>query len=385
MHENPCKSVVCTQIFIKSLHAHAWVFLTPDYNNFVAFMGNKRQYLVSLVAVLLASIGCYAISPCLGYRVIALILLLTVSLLAISFDILPVLLSAGLSAFIWDFFFIPPRFNFHVNATEDVILLIMYFLIALINGVLTFKIRQVEKAARKKEERANTLKLYDTLLNSFSHELRTPIATIIAATDNIRSSTARLTEENRQELIEQIAQAAFRLNQQVENLLNMSRLETGFIKPRIDWCDISEVVYDTIRKVEEDVPTQKIVVNINPDLPLVKTDKMLLGQALYNLLNNATIYTPPGSRINVDAVIHTDILQLVVEDNGNGFPPDEIASVFDKFYRLKSSQTGGTGLGLSIVKGFVEALGGSIYLENRMEGGARFTIELPCKTSFLKS
>ena len=97
-------------------------------------MGNKRQYLVSVVAVLLASIGCYAISPYLGYRVIALILLLTVSLLAISFDILPVLLSAGLSAFIWDFFFIPPRFNFHVNATEDVILLIMYFLIALING-----------------------------------------------------------------------------------------------------------------------------------------------------------------------------------------------------------------------------------------------------------
>jgi two-component system sensor histidine kinase KdpD len=344
----------------------------------------QKQYFISLGLVLLVSAICYGISSWLGYRVIAFILLLTVSLIAISFDILPVLVSATLSAFIWDFFFIPPRFNFHVGNTEDVILLVMYFVIALISAVLTYKIRQVEIASRKKEEKANTLKLYDTLLNSLSHELRTPIATIIAATDNIQSSNNNLTRENKDELINEISKASFRLNQQVENLLNMSRLESGFIKPKLDWCDISELVYDTVKKIEENKITQKITININPNLPLIKTDKLLLGQIVYNLLNNACLYTKPGSIINVIAVIHIDILQLIVEDNGEGFPPEEIENVFDKFYRLKFSKAGGTGLGLSIVKGFTEALKGNVSLENIATGGARFTIEIPCEASYLK-
>jgi len=239
--------------------------------------------------------------------------------------------------------------------------------------------------SRKKEEKAKTLKLYDTLLNSLSHELRTPIATIIAATDNIQSGNNNLSKENTEELISEISKASLRLNQQVENLLSMSRLESGFINPKMDWCDINELVYDTVKKVEENKITQKITININPDLPLVKTDKMLLGQVVYNLLNNASLYTKPGSHINVIAIIHTDILKIMIEDNGDGFPPDEIENVFDKFYRLKSSKAGGTGLGLSIAKGFTEALMGSIKLENISTGGAKFTIELPCKTSYIKA
>ena len=345
----------------------------------------QKQYFISLSLVFLVSAICYGISAWLGYRVVAFILLLTVSLIAISFDILPVLVSAMLSAFIWDFFFIPPRFTFHVGNTEDAILLVMYFIIAMISAVLTYKIRQMEKAARKKEEKVNTLKLYDTLLNSLSHELRTPISTIIAATDNIQSSSDKLTKENKDELINEISKASFRLNQQVENLLNMSRLETGFIKPKLDWCDISELVYDTVKKIEENKIDQKITININPDLPLVKTDKLLLGQVIYNLLNNACIYTKASSKINIMAFIHADILELIIEDDGDGFPPAEIENVFDKFYRLKYSTAGGTGLGLSIVKGFIEALKGSISLENISTGGAKFTITLPAEISYLKA
>ena len=99
---------------------------------------------------------------------------MTLSFLALFFDILPVLLSAVLSALIWNFFFIPPRFTFHISTGEDSLLLIMYFVIAMIHAVLTYKIRQIQKEARNKEEKANTLKLYNTLLNSLSHELRTP-------------------------------------------------------------------------------------------------------------------------------------------------------------------------------------------------------------------
>jgi len=347
-------------------------------------LSKQKQYLISIGLVLLIAIICYGISSWLGYRVVAFILLLTVSLIAISFDILPVLISATLSAVIWDFFFIPPRFNFHVGNTEDIILLIMYFIIAMINAVLTYKIRLVEKASRKKEEKANTLKLYDTLLNSLSHELRTPIATIVAATDNIQSGNENLTKENKDELINEISKASLRLNQQVENLLNMSRLESGFIKPKMDWCDINELVYDTVKKIEENKITQKISITINSDLPFIKMDKLLLGQAIYNLLNNATLYTRSNCKINVVALIHTDILELIIEDNGDGFPAAELENVFDKFYRLKYSKAGGTGLGLSIVKGFVEALKGKVNLENISTGGARFTITLPTETSYLK-
>ena len=161
-----------------------------DHNRMKKFLINttdkKIQYLYSILGVLLVSAVCFALSGLLGYRTVAFVLLLTVSLMAILFDILPVLVSAVLSAFIWDFFFIPPRFTIHVDTAEDTILLVMYFVIALINGVLTYKIRQVEKASRLKEERANSVKLYNTVLNSLSHELRTPLAAIIGATDNLQ-------------------------------------------------------------------------------------------------------------------------------------------------------------------------------------------------------
>jgi len=352
---------------------------------FTRQVSKQNQYIISLLLVVFVSVICYGVSPYLGYRVIAFILLLTVSLIAISFDIFPVLVSATISACIWDFFFIPPRFTFHVDTTEDAILLIMYFVIAMIKAVRTYKIRQVEKASRKKEEKANSLKLYDTLLNSLSHELSTPISTIIAATDNLQASNDNLTKENKDQLVTEIAKASFRLNQQVENLLNMSRLESGFIKPKKDWCDINELVYNTVKKIEENKISQKITININPNLPLFKTDKMMLEQIIYNLLNNACLYTKPGSAINIAAINHADILQLIIEDNGDGFPEEEIENVFDKFYRLKYSKAGGTGLGLSIVKGFAEALKGNVSLENVSTGGSRFTVNIPCETSYLKA
>jgi two-component system sensor histidine kinase KdpD len=347
-------------------------------------INRQQQFLISLLLILVVSGICYGIVPFLGYRVIAFILLLTVSLIAISFDILPVLFSAVFSAFIWNFFFIPPRFTFHVSNTEDGIFFIMYFVIALINAALTYKIRQIEKASRKKEDKAHTLRLYDTLLHSLSHELRTPISTIIAATDNLQSNNEKLTVENREQLVTEIAKASFRLNQQVENLLNMSRLESGFIKPKKDWCDINELIYSSVKKIEENAITQKMNIHINPNIPLIRTDKVMLEQIIYNLLNNACLYTNPNSIIHITAINHADIFQLIIEDDGEGFPEEEIENVFDKFYRLEYAKPGGTGLGLSIVKGFAEALKGHVNLKNISTGGARFTVEIPCEVSHLK-
>lgn len=344
----------------------------------------RKQYLFSILLVLFVSAVCFGLSAYLGYRVVALILLVTVSLIAVSFDILPVLVAAALSAFIWDFFFIPPRFTFHVDSTEDAILLIMYFIIAMVNAVLTYKIRQIEKVSRQKEEKAGTIRLYNTLLNSLSHELRTPIATIIGATDNLQTNYKNLTPENKDELITEISKASFRLNQQVENLLNMSRIESGHVKPKKDWCDIIEIVHDVVKRIEENKITQKVNISINQNIPLFKLDKVMLEQILYNLINNASLYAEPKSTIQISAMCQADVLHMIIEDNGEGFPEEEIKNVFNKFYRLKNSKTNGTGLGLSIVKGFTEALGGTVYLQNISTGGAKFIIEIPAEVSHLK-
>ncbi len=350
---------------------------------FVRQVSTKKQYVYGVAAIVLTAAACFFFSAWMGYRVVAFILLLVVSILAVTFDILPVLLCAALSAFIWDYFFIPPRFTIHVNTTEDTILLTMYFVIALINGILTYKIRQIEKGARLKEEKANSVKLYNTILNSLSHELRTPIAAIIGATDNLQTNT-HLSIADKEQLIEEISKAGLRLNQQVENLLNLSRLESGHIQPKNDWCDVQELIYEVVKKVEEDNPQRKIGISISQNVPLCWLDNVMLEQIVYNLLNNAAIHTKPSARIDVTAMCHADLLQVVVEDTGEGFRDVPVEDVFHKFSRSRAQKGDHHGLGLSIVKGFTEAIGGKIEVMNKKSGGALFTIFLPVKTSSLK-
>ena len=343
----------------------------------------SKQYLFSIIINVLVSAICFGLSGFLGYRVVALILLFTVSLLAITFDILPVLLAATLSAFIWNFFFIPPRFTFHVSTTEDTILLIMYFVIAMINAVLTYKIRQVEKISTLKEEKANSVKLYNTILNSLSHELRTPLAAIIGASDNLQSNI-NLTEQDREQLIAEISKASLRLNQQVENLLNISRLESGHIKPKNDWCDVIELVYDVVNRVEENNLGRRIHISVDQNLPLCSLDKGMLDQVIYNLLNNAAIHTEADSRIDISVTCPIDILNIVIEDTGKGFTDVEIKDVFNKFSRSKDLKASSSGLGLSIVRGFTEAMSGNVELEKTNSKGSKFVISIPVKTSFIK-
>ena len=347
-------------------------------------LSKSKQYLISISITIAVAAFCFVFSKFMGYRVAALVLLVTVSLLAISFDILPVLLSAALSAFIWDFFFIPPRFTIHVNTTEDLILLIMYFIIALISGVLTYKIRQIEKEIRLKEEKENSIKLYNTILDSLSHELRTPIAAIIGATDNLLTNIF-LTKDNQEQLIVEISKASLRLNQQVENLLNISRLQSGHIKPKYDWCDVGELIYNVVKSVEENNPGRIIKISIKPNFPLCNLDQGMVEQITYNLLNNAAIHTTQNCSIDISATCHSDVLEIIIEDSGKGFTEINSANIFNKFSRTSNNNTPGTGLGLSIVKGFTDALSGSIELSRSKSGGAMFIVSLPVKTAQFKS
>lgn len=343
------------------------------------------QCSISIALVFIVSIICFFSSKYIDYRITALILLMTVSIIAMLFDILPVLLTATLSGLILNFFFIQPLFTFHITNTEDILLFLIYIIIALVNAVLTFKIREAENKARDKEEKEKTIKLYNTLLNSLSHELRTPIATIIGAIDTLKENRNKLSENNQAELLEEIDKASIRLNRQVENLLNMSRLETGMLKLKIDWCDINELIYSVIQKITPIKSNQTICFIPNEKLPLFKLDTGLIEEVIQNLLINATLYTPKNTIIKIETSHQSDNCVFSVSDNGKGFPENEIQFAFDKFYRVPNTKTGGSGLGLSIVKGFVEAHNGTIKLKNNTNSGASFTITIPTETSYLNS
>lgn len=339
--------------------------------------------MISIVLIVFTAVLCFFSLDFFGYRAVALILLLVVSVNAILFDILPVILSALLSAIIWNFFFIPPTLTFHIGTPEDGLMFLMYFVIASINAVLTYKIREVERKERDEEEKLKTITLYNTLLNSLSHELRTPVSAIIGAVDTLKESKDKLTPSNQSELLSQIDIASIRLNRQIENLLNMSRLESGILKLNFDWCDLNELIFSVVQKLSPTNGEHFIIFDANENLPLYKLDAGLLEQVLHNIIFNSLQYTPESSTIMISASHQSDTCVITISDNGNGFPESEIQNVFDKFHRLPQSKAGGIGLGLSIAKGFIEAHNGNIRLEN--ENGAKFTISIPAEPSYINS
>jgi two-component system sensor histidine kinase KdpD len=370
--------------------------LHDEMNHLVQFTKKKNQYLLSVLSVSIVSVGCLFTRDFLDYMVVGYLLLVVVSLLAIFLEIIPVLLAALLSSLILAFFFIKPYYTFHIHSAEDGLLLLMFFIIALINGVLTFKIRKAEQKAQAKEAQLNTMKLYNTLLDSLSHEMRTPISTIMGAVGMLQNKSSLLNEDNQIKLLSEMEKASLRLNQQVENLLNMSRLDSGFIKPKLDWCDVSELVHNVIAKLNEELNLHKVVIKYPGYLPLFKLDYGLTEQIVYNLVLNAAQYTPKEKEITISIEYRPEInfefqgspaptCIISVADSGPGFPEDEIERAFEKFYRLKHSKTGGTGLGLSIVKGFAEAQNGTVLLENRKTGGAVFHVQFIALVMHIKS
>jgi two-component system sensor histidine kinase KdpD len=177
-------------------------------------------------------------------------------------------------------------------------------------------------------------------------------------------------------LISEISSAAGRLDRLVQNLLDVTRLESGLLRPRIDWCDIRDVVTKSVEDVEAE-SGRTIVVTLAHEVSLIRADFGLLVQVLANVLRNAATYTPEGTQIDVITQLHGNEFAIIVDDSGPGIPAPSLPHLFEKFFRIEGTKPGGTGLGLTIAKGLIEAQGGSIHAENRPGGGARFIIRLP--------
>ena len=245
---------------------------------------------------------------------------------------------------------------------------------------LSIEREMLDEAAEQSKVLAESERLYKTLLNSISHELRTPIAAITGAASSLLEPNAGDRAETRTVLVGEIQTAADRLNRLVENPLDMTRLESGLLKIKQDWCDVSDLINVTVERLKLQLAKHDVSIDIAPNLPLVKMDFVLMEQALTNLLHNAVTYTPPGTRVRIMAQLDDANLMIIVADQGPGLPPEAVERVFDKFYRGPRARAGGVGLGLSITRGLIEAHGGTITAENRVSGGAQFTLRLPLAT-----
>ncbi len=487
------------------------------------------NYFLSSLIIISAVLLLRPLAATENYHVVSFILLFIVSILATFMGTGPVLMASTLSAILWNYFFIPPNFTFHIDKTEDILIFGLFFIIALVNGVLTTQVRNQEKLVRDREQRTNALfqltkelskasgieevlkvavgeirshfqtdsffilqdgenvlnntgrlqrgkkltpseynvaewvfknmekagaftknqpavdttfyplpgakvspgvvavklkeqfkgdqlsywdtflaqisnalereflgemaqrvrfldesdRLYKTLFNSISHELRIPVATIMGASDSILNSTNPVNTQSA--LCNEIFTASLRLNRLIENLLNISRLESGHISARLDWYDINDLINKVADDLIDELKPFTLVIDVQEEMPLVKIDFGLMEQVLYNLLINSTQYAPPTSKIMLSLGYANETMIIKVADKGPGFPEKEIRHAFKKFFRVDGNKTGGLGLGLSIAKGFVEAHGGTISVENLKQGGTLFSILIPTEIPDIKN
>src|SRR4051812_27268922 len=337
-----------------------------------------KQYFTAVAGVFSLTIICWLLPPLTGYASISLIYLLGVLLAAMVLSRGPVLLVATLSALSWNFLFIPPRFTLHIDKLEDALTFLTYFIIALTVGGLTAQLKAREHLAAQVQLAKNSERLRKTLLDCVSHELKTPLSAIGAASQELlRLSRDGANAAMLKELAAEIHDGSHRLNRVVNNLLDMNRLESGVIQPNREWCDVRELLQSAIEIENDSLNGRDVRLDVPENTPLALIDHLLMEQAIAKLLANAGSYSPAKLPIEVDADCNNGRLVIAVSDRGPGFPAELSERVFEKFYRGNGRKTGGLGLGLAIARGFVEAHGGQLTAEYRDGGGARFTINVP--------
>jgi two-component system, OmpR family, sensor histidine kinase KdpD len=223
-------------------------------------------------------------------------------------------------------------------------------------------------------------RLRSALLTSISHDLKTPLASVLGAASAMRDLSSGLTEAEKRDLLATVIDESERLNRFIANLLDMTKLESGAIVPNTARHDIGEIVGSALRRASKILVHHKVSLELAADMPMLELDAVLFEQVLFNLLDNAAKYSPADTTISIKSLRDKDSICLQIIDEGNGISPAELESVFDKFYRAQKGDhvRPGTGLGLAISRGFVEAMHGTISAANRTDrSGAVLTIRLP--------
>ena len=237
---------------------------------------------------------------------------------------------------------------------------------------LVLEKEQFIQALKRAEVADASEKLRHTLLDSISHELKTPLAALQSAMEEMS-----LLPEEASRYVPELRSALRRMNRTVDNLLNMTRLESGAISPLLDWCDLDELCDAAVDLIGDALIHHRFYLNVPKTLPMVKVDRALIEQALVNFLLNAAMHTPQGTEVVLRAQLQGKALLLSVEDRGPGLPSGDPESLFQKFARGDRAPAGGSGLGLAIARGFARAHGGDASALSRPDGGSEFRLTIP--------
>jgi len=518
--------VVQTELSLKPLPVTRW--LSVDLKPW------SHDIVLGGVSITLVTAICWLIRDFTGYWAIALVYLFLVILLATQLRRRAILIIAAASALLWDFLFIPPAFTLRISQAHDVLMFVMYFIVALVIGNLTARLRLREWSERKREQRTAALyrlaqgvvesttleeglrravqeirsafeadcavllvgqdgrlsgtphpagtwtltekergvalwalehreaagrhtdtlpesdglhlplktannrvgvlvlhfmdrktlllderelletfadqiavmverywliqeagrtqlaeeseKLYKTLFDCVSHEIKTPLSVIQAATSELGLVFDMIKEaKGAQPFLKEIVTASRRLGRIVDNLLSMTRIESGRYTLAPVWCDVDEMISSAQQQVGDLLSRHRVRVLIPDDIPSVKVECGFVEQSLANLVANAALYTEPGSDITITAQADDAHLVLKVSDQGPGLPQGTESRIFEKFYRGPQAPSGGVGLGLSIVRGLMTALGGTVMAANNPDRGATFTLRIPVEMKRIPS
>ncbi len=249
-------------------------------------------------------------------------------------------------------------------------------------GLALQRIRLAQEATEVEALR-RTDELRTALINAVSHDFRTPLASIIASSGSLLQRDVEWTEGERREFAEAIEVEAERLNRLVGNLLDLSRIEAGSLRPEKGWYDLGSLIQEVAGRLRHLAAAHRLSLNVPDDLPPVDFDYVEIDQALSNLIENAVKHTPPGTEVVVSVRVSGQAAEVDVADHGPGIPAAALPHLFDAFFRSPSEGVSpkGSGLGLAVARGLIEAHGGRIWAENRPGGGARFVFTLPLGTA----
>lgn len=328
-------------------------------------------YIISCGLILLTTLFGELVKEKIGPTNIVMFYLLVVVFVAIRWGRGPAITTSIISVLIFDFFLVPPYLTLSVADIEYIFTFTAFLIVGIIVSTFASKVR--EQIMQHQTE-----KLHSVLLNSISHDLKTPLVSITGALTALLDKKSNLDAQHIRELLETARGESDRLNRIVNNLLDMTKMESGVLRISKKPCDLRDLIGACLEQLKEKIGCREIIIEIPKDSPEISVDFPFMLKALFNIVDNALKYSPDGSPVEIRAEFFQHNALVRIKDSGLGIPREDLKRIFEKFYRVERSQNvSGTGLGLCISKSIIEAHSGKICAESAPGKGSTFTVELP--------
>jgi two-component system, OmpR family, sensor histidine kinase KdpD len=332
-----------------------------------------NSYVTALLVVGVCTAANWLLSSWLATTNLAMVYLLGIVLVAVRLDRGPSITAAIASVLAFDFLFVSPVFTWRFGDKQYLITGFVLLVIGIVISTFATRARAASQAALIAQEE----QLRNSLLASISHDLRTPLALIAGSASGLRDEGSKLSAAEQRDLVQTIYDEAQHMSAMVNDLLDMTRLLAGRVALDRQWYPLEELVGAAIERCKSRLVEHHVRTRIDPKLPMVHVDGVLIDKLLVNLLENAAKYTPEGTVMTIAGELVGDKVVISVEDEGPGIPPGIEERVFEKFFRANpESSVTGSGLGLSICRAIAEMHGGRIDAANRPGGGAVFVLTL---------